>query len=163
MEAVNQLMDRNMQVLIGLHPGDPNDRSLYMDIERYAGCKTRIVGKHVGIKTSDIVVGCDIVVEFNSTIGIQAAHLRKPVIDFCTTIALKGQKPIEGKDPWKMVGLGASDPVYYGSVEILASTIHRLLIPERFAPMKAKQELAFPIPLPKERGLALKKMVEALT
>ncbi len=160
--SLNRRFGSQIELLIGFHPGDLNSPSLYEDVWRYAGCPVKVVGKHVGIPTSEIVIGCDMVVEFNSTIGIQAACLRKPVIDFCTTVALKGRPATIGKDPWKLVELGASEGVYFGSVDKLACTIKRLLHPGGFESMRAHQESAFPVPKLEERGQAIRRMVATL-
>lgn len=164
-EAVRMLgWEWNTYTLLALHPGDPNDPKLYEELVRNSGCDVRIIGRHVGIDTSEILVGCDLVVEFTSTIGIQAACLRIPVVDFCTTTALRGKSPIIGKDPWLLTVMGASHPVYNGSVEQLGKFMSRSLLDYSYlSELRSKQERVFPVPSLDNRGRALKLMYSALT
>lgn len=164
-EAVRLLRwHMNTQILLALHPGDQNDPKLYEELVTNSGCDVRIIGRHVGIDTSEILVGCDLVVEFTSTIGIQAACLRIPVVDFCTTTALRGESPIIGKDPWLLTAMGVSHPVYNGSVEQLGKFMSRSLLDYSYSSeLRRKQERAFPVPSLNNRGLALKLMCSALT
>lgn len=165
-DAVHKLKwARKTDIVIGLHPGDPNDPKLYDELVERAGCVVRIIGRHVGISTSDILVGCDLVVEFTSTIGIQAACLRIPVIDFCSTIAMGGKSPVEGEDPWRLVKGGASMPIYFGSSEALAVTMSRLDHLGETSLLRTllnNQEHMFPVPPKNARGQAIRLMCGAL-
>lgn len=162
-DAVRSLgWENNTEVILALHPGDLNDSKLYDELVVNAGCPVRIIGKHVGINTGEILVGCDLVIEFTSTIGIQAACLRLPIIEFCSTIAMRGKLPVHGKSPWYLAEKGASLPVFYGSSTDLAEAMNSMVWqPTKFA-QQENQKNMFLVPSAGERGQALKLMCQAL-
>ncbi len=162
-----QWWEKSTDILLALHPGDPNSPDLYNELVEKAGCSVRIIGKHVGINTGEILPACDLVVEFTSTLGIQAACLRIPVIDYCSTIALRGRRPKVDKDPWVLAEYGASLPVYCGcndgiAVASLAQAFEDVSEVIGKDEILMDQEEMFPIPPPGSGGQAIRKMCEAL-
>lgn len=162
-DAVQRLgWEGDAEILFALHPGEPNTPKLYDELLVRSGCLSHIIGRHVGINTGDILVGCDLVVEFTSTIGIQAACLRIPVIDYCSTIALRGHKPVAGKDPWVLAQRGATIPVFPSLGDDLALTINKIENGKLGLRLRSDQEKMFPITAADDRGQAIRRMYEAL-
>lgn len=82
---------------------------IYTDLVEFAGLPVRLLGKDV--KTSDLLPGADLVAEWGSTIGIEAAHLRIPIVSISTRIGRRRLASISGSEEWELCRLGVSDRV----------------------------------------------------
>ncbi len=168
MQAVSRLEDwRRWKIFFMLHPGDQNSPTAYQDI--LSGDEgERVVArlmpaqdlKAMGLKSLDMIAVCDLMVAAVSTAGIEAACLRKPVIDFFSPAGLKRMKEQTGSDVWPPCEFGISRPVMGDSIE-LSRAIQDLMAPGGFNAMRARQKACFPAP--KERGAAVRIMTEVLT
>ncbi len=152
--------DKNVEIIFALHPGDQNERTLYDEVVAYAQCGARILDR--SIRSGDILMGCDFVVEFTSTIGIQAACLRIPMINFCSTVAMRGKKLDKVKGPWKLTEGGASRLARNGYIEEFAQVISDMQTEELGNHLKKMQSAMFPKPESNETSFAIQSMCHAL-
>ncbi len=158
-DAIQKLgWENKVKLFFALHPGDTNDYKFYYELVRHANCDCLILDGPD--ETDKILSVSDLVIEFTSTVGIKAACLRLPVIDFCSTIAMRGKKPVEGVSPWKLAEYGATEPIYYGSSTDLAKAMLNLEVTSFH--QRRNQEKMFPKPDSSEPGSAIQKMCEAL-
>ena len=132
---------------------------LYEELVALSPVPTRIVGKDM-LTTSDMVPGSDIIVEFGSSIGIEGAYQNVPVITLGFEILLRRQEQISGSRILEAVEDGLSEYVEMANAEELAYQISKLLTPDGFARMSARQKELCPRPL--ERGAALRNMAHAI-
>ena len=106
-----------------------------------------------------MIPGCDIVVESASTIGIEAACQRKPVVDFFTPDGLANLERQTRSTLWPPVELGAALAVdraeaLVGILKSLASSSLNL------REMRKNQAIIFPSP--REKGAAAKIIANVL-
>ncbi len=161
-DAVSSLWDRKIfKIFFMLHPGDQNIPSAYEDAIRAEGVQARLMQgkdiKAIGFSSLDVIGACDLMVAAASTSGIEAACLRKPVIDFFSPPGLKRMKEQTGSDTWPPCEFGISRPAFCASH--IANAIPDLL-GGGFSEMRAKQEAYFPTPA--EPGQAVRKMTASL-
>lgn len=162
-KAVEKLgWESGTEILLALHPGDLNDRAAYEKLATEARCPTRVIGRHTGINSTEIIIGCDLVVGFTTTLSITAACLRIPTIDFCSQVAMGGKEPKIGVDPWELAAQGATIPVYYGSVQMLVERMKQIEETSVGRYLLEAQKLMFPVPSPESRGQAIALMCKAL-
>ena len=153
-EAVSwvKLAVEDVTVLLSQHPGDNNPVDAYVELVRCSPVKTVFIGKSDG-STSDILPAADAVVEFASSIGIEAACQRIPIVNFFMH-ALLNQRGIES---WDLCNVGASYEAI--NAESLWHLIEMSLInPDR---LRAKQVSAFPQPPEGSKGAAVKAIADA--
>lgn len=156
LQAIDLLPEKNkFKVLISLHPGDLNPLDGYSEFVKsgVAGITKKV------IPSSALVPPCDIVVEFTSDIGVEAACQRKPVISYFTEKALDRLEESTGSRKWPVCERGAARAIYNDPSE-LASVISELLTPEGYAPMRERQKILFPRPA--EKGSATRIMAETI-
>jgi hypothetical protein len=149
---------RQFYLVFSLHPGDQKDIGSYGNLKAQSPVPISIVAYHT-LPGADMIPGCDIVITSISTIGIEAAFQRKPVIDFLTRATLANLKKTTGRKSWKPCELGVSKMVYEDTTR-LAEAIEELLTPDGFAPMLAQQKKIYP-PI-KRRGRAVYKIAETI-
>ncbi|MDZ4345054.1 MAG: hypothetical protein U1E51_21745 [Candidatus Binatia bacterium] len=160
--------DQRFQLVLATHPGDrvpyavdavtKKEMRLYEELVSSSPILTRIVGKDV-MATSDLVPGADIIVEFSSSLGIEGAYQTVPVISLGFETLFRKIERISGTRSLEAVEDGLSELVV-ADVRHLTGAIRKLLTPEGFAPMKARQQEVYPKPT--ERGAALRKMADAI-
>ena len=154
-------------VILGIHPGDKNPLELYQGLMGATAVIVRIVPKSE-MPSSQVLVGADLVVESASTLGIEAAHLRIPVVDYFTEIALSRMEASSGSRRWGPCELCVAIPIYGGSVDKLAQVIEDILnfsdaqpLPSRTTlDLLVRQEAVYP--RPPEKGTAVKIMADTL-
>lgn len=159
---------KKMLLVLTPHPGDRTPHAvddasgvpmqLYEELVKYSPIPTDIVPAEV-LTTSNILPGADLVVEFASSVGIEAAYQNIPVITLALEPALRRLEEIQGSRTLEAVTLGISKLVH-GDVHVLERVIARLLTEDGFAPMRQRQREK--CPRPKERGAALRAIVETL-
>lgn len=90
-------------LVLGPHPGDPDFRdnpAIYDDLFRDVQDSVRVASKNE-VTTSELVEGCDLVVDGGaSTVSIEGACRRKPVINFFTDASLARLQQTTGKRTW---------------------------------------------------------------
>lgn len=130
---------------------------LYNDLVMFSRqpVKVEIIFEDI-ISASDMIPGCDLLIESASDMGIRAAHLRKPVIDFFSEIALTRMDFELGSRRWELCELGAAERVD-GNSDMLAKVIQHILTRGTFA---AQQEKVYPVP--SQRGDAIRTMMGVL-
>lgn len=165
------LRDKKFQLVLALHPGDRNSEAIdpkdqkplevYADLVKYSPVPTRMLGKEIPTRLiSDLIPGIDLLIESASTIGIEAAHQRKPVIDYFTEVALARMKEGTGSRDWDPCWLGVAKATY--CVPDLATIIEQLLDDNHYTKthqLERQQEI---YPAPPKKGAAVKKIVETL-
>jgi hypothetical protein len=160
-------LKRLVTVVIGLHPGDRHPPSLYADLARFAPlnvsvtfiCRSTPNEMPVGVKflilpTPHCLPGIDILVNFTSSLGYEAACQRRPVICFLPQYA---QGLTVGKR-WEQCENGTAVEVLGSSPERLAETI--VEITKNSIPLTQKQATAYPTP-PKT-GAAVRTVIRHL-
>lgn len=159
-EAVHTLHHESLKykVFLALHPGDPNEPSTYEDLVAFSKVPVCLITNDI-MSPSDLLVGSDLVIESASTICIEAACQRKPVISFFTEIALKRMEEISGTRNWDPCEKGISEAVY-GNSKKLSSIIPYILSNEGFTQMRQNQEETYPEP--KRKGVAVYLITETL-
>lgn len=142
-------------VVIGLHPGDLNDQTLYRELKTYSNIPVQILTRDI-MKSAQVIAGADLVVNSVSAIGIQAAMQKKPVISFLTTAAQIDLDKTFGPDyEWPPGKVGVIEKITV-SIDELAKAISRLLTKEGYAPLLKRQREVYPsIPTP---GTAIQRM-----
>lgn len=148
------------QVILAHHPGDKNPPEAYADLTISEDVLVRVVAKQE-MTTSNILVGSDLVVESASTLGIEAAHQRTPVISYFSEIALAHLERQTGSREWEPCKLGVSYLVQPGR-RSLYGLIALLLGKDSYLrdELSKQQEAVYPVP--KEKGTAVRKMADAL-
>lgn len=113
------------------------------------------------MSTSDMLPGCDLVVEFASTVGIEAACQRIPVIDYFPSIILDWLESVIGKRTWEPCELGIAKAVYVPDDLYIA--IHELVfLPGSKAAVALKQRQEEVYPKPQERGSSVRIMTSII-
>lgn len=171
MEALSLLAtkDQHFQLALATHPGDrtpcavdattQTEMKLYEELVSFSPIPVQVVSKNI-LTTSDMVPGADIIVEFGSSIGIEGAYQGIPVVTLGFEILFRRTEQTNGTRTLEMVGDGLSELVVADASK-LAGTIRRLLTPDGFAQMRARQlELC---PKPTKRGAALRRMAQVIT
>ena len=135
-EAVG-LLGRRIRVILGMHPGDPNPISSYTGL-------ARCVPKNVSVSfvsreakegvpedmdfrvlpTPRVLPGMDLVVTFTSTLGLEAACQRIPVICF-----FPGYGLVQVRKEWEQCRNKTAIAVYGSSPKELAEELDRILVP----------------------------------
>lgn len=143
------------KIIIGIHPGDQNyrkDRDIYKESFR-ARVPMRFVARNE-MATMDIIPGANYIVDtVGSSIGINAACLRKPVICYCSEAALNELEKSTGKRSWKPWELGVIKTVYNTRELTDAFDLD-------FSNRIKQQKNVYPAPL--KKGQAIKIMAETL-
>lgn len=176
-EAASTL-DKKVHVVVSLHPGDENNPLLYAELAkfseipvtitkrlsekeaRHAHCEPPFVVSPGAYKSSEMLPGADVVIETASTLGIEAACQRIPVIDYFTYHALNRIESTTGTRKWEVCNLNAAIDVY--DIKKLARTLRMLVTDEDGYRRRLEtwQEIVYPEP--QERGAAIKNMLEAI-
>lgn len=147
------------KVFFSAHPGSQYLPEDYTELINYSKrVSVRLVAKDF-MSASDMLPGVDIVINSASTIGIEAACQRKPVIEYFTEIALARLEESIHSRNWPTWELGVAAKVN-GNPERLLCKIRDLLFYGGFVSMRKRQEEVYPAP--QEKGSAVRKMVETL-
>ncbi len=149
---------KRCKIFLALHPGDLNSKSAYDDLVAFSPIPVVVITKEV-MSVSDLVSGSDMVVESASTVGIEAAHQRKPVINYFSELALQRLEKVSGSREWMPCKLGVAAEVR-GSPQELGLRMYKLLIMNEFIPMRIRQEEMYP--RPSVKGTALRLMREVI-
>lgn len=130
---------------------------IYNDLVKFSRqpVKVEIIPEDV-MSACDMISGCDLLIESGSTLGIRAAHLRKPIIDFFSEVALIRMEFESGSRRWELCERGAAERVD-GNPDMLAKVIYHILMRGTFA---ARQEKVYPVPA--RRGDAICTMMGVL-
>ena len=134
---------RQCKIMLALHPGDYAPIEMYAEIAEFSDGIARILPT----PTSQVVAGADIIIGPDSTIGIQAAHLRIPVIAIFCDISINRFAYQNGSKIWMPSKLGIAKAILGESLLIdLRHTINSLLSPDNsfLIEMRECQRQAFP-------------------
>jgi hypothetical protein len=168
MDALSRIVTQRFKLIIGLHPGDRTPFAfdqeagelmhLYKELVHFSPVTAAILDRSI-LTTSDAVPGADIVVEFGTSIGIEAAYQRIPVINLGIEILFRELEQTYGRRTFEAIEMGLSQLVV-ADPGVLRKAIDLFLRPEGFSEMRARQEEV--CVKPAERGAALRKMVDAI-
>jgi hypothetical protein len=144
--------------------------NIYGDLVKFApkGVKVEVLATSPDFKTSDALPGVDLVAEFGSTIAIEAAAQRIPVITISTAVTrerLYSTSKTRVTEPVELrIALEASE------VSEIVKAVQDLLVPDQFLHysdtvqpkdvMRLAQEAE--CPRPAERGAAVKAIADYL-
>ena len=162
-EAANS-MHIGQIVVLTLHPGDTNPSEIYADLVKYSRTPVLVIPKEM-LSGPEMIPGCDVVVQSGSTIGIEAACQRKPVIEYLTYVGLGNWERQTGSRKMETIelgiarvasaslGRGVDDMTYF--VEALTNSQSGL------GPQLMRQQKKV-FPQPAEKGAAVKTIISAL-
>lgn len=157
------LLDRKLKegwrVVINLHPGDRNDPELYSGFLTHSKVPVRIV-RAPEFSAHDLIAASDLLVAPASNTGIEAACMRKPVINYFTELYFNEMESCDGIRVWPPCQMGisaqaASDPSSLAN-KILALLVHGGYERE----MLLRQVKFFPVVI--KPGEAIKKICQAI-
>ena len=151
-------LGRKIQVVLGLHPRDPEGKDGYSALESLAqnsGVQVRFLQ---GLSSSELLPGIDLMVSSASTLDYEAACLRIPVITFFSKEALERRKKDTGETSWEPCESGISHEIKDSPPEVLANAMKELL--ENPETMQKLQEEVYP--KPPAKGAAVRIMAEYL-
>ena len=159
---------QRFQLILATHQGDrtpyavdtaaQKEMKLYDELISFSPIPARTVTKGF-LTTSDIVPGADIIIEFGSSIGIEGAYQGVPVVSLGFEILFRRLERASGTRTLEAIGDGLSELVVVDASK-LAEAIKRLLTPDGYAAMRARQQEL--CPRPKERGAALCRIADAI-
>ena len=138
-----------------------NEVVLKAELADYAPIQVRFVPKEF-LSASDMVSGADVVVESASTIGIEAACQRVPVVEYFTYAGLGNLKRQTGSVDYEPCQLNIAEEVLLG-VQELSETLDMVLHRDGSAlghKMLERQRQVFPKPA--EKGVVVKAIVSTL-
>jgi len=147
------------KVFLSVHPMDANGADAYRELAKYSKrVPVRIMTKD-HMSSSDMIPGSDFVIESASTVGIEAACQRKPVIEYFSEIGLTRLEGDTGSRSWDLCESGAALRVV-GNPNNLISVIHQVLLYGGGKEMRSRQEELYPAP--PEKGAAVRTMAAVL-
>lgn len=150
-EAATRISGLKMQLVFAPHPGDRTAKEIYDDLLTYSPVPVQWVSREE-FPASELLPGVDLVVQSASTIGIEAAHLRIPVID-CFSESARGRwREASGGERWEPCVLGVSRETSLDTAE-LCREISLLLHGTVFATEQRRlQERVYPVSSERGRG-----------
>lgn len=150
-------MGHPVTLYLSLHPGDRNDPQKYKALATHGiqihMPQTKMWSGRMLLPAADLVIASA------STIDIEAAHQRIPVIDFFTTLSKKRLRGTTGSASWEPDQLGTATEIFENQDE-LSREIVWLLGKKGRETMQQKQKLVYPTS--KYKGEATKRMMETL-
>ena len=129
--------------------------NIYDDLKKFSSVPVTFLPNDV--KTSHFLPGADVVVEWGSSIAIEAAHQRIPVVSVSTEVGRKRMVTISNSEKWEAVELGVAKQSGTNSA-YLSALISELLSDS--SKLAARQAEVYP--KPQARGAAVKKMADTL-
>lgn len=145
-----------VRLAITCHPGDKTPRGAYEELAKY----TRVPVVFPQASTSGLLPGADLVVApSGSTIQIEAAYLRIPVMSLMSGFARRRYVSMFGSNDWGLAELGAAvEEDLENSVAALSDALNEE--GEYDYKLRMNQERAFPKPEPFVPGTAIKHLAE---
>ena len=149
--------ERPVRVLFTCHPGDrtmgaidPAESTADKQLLRIYNGLTKFSPVMANFNTSemsssDLIPGIDLLIDWGSSIGIKAAHQRRPCISVATEIGRQRLQSTTGARQWKLCVLGTSIEVPANSSDLKAAIARpsKTDSPEA-AKLRARQAIVFP-------------------
>lgn len=167
---------RSFRVFLAYHPGDktphaedpresdPKRRPLhiYSDLIRFApeGVRVEVLPRDV-FRTDEALPGADLVVEWNTTLAINAAAQRIPVITVSTVVGRRTRFVQSGTERTEPEELGISEQAW-SDVGSLSDSIKDLLDPENETSRELRAAQEAECPKPERQGMAVEAMVRII-
>lgn len=161
-------LERKSRIMVAYHPGDRTpyvvdpdkgnaQLNIYGDLKTFSPVPVEFLPSDV--KTSDVLPGADVVIEWGSSIAIEAAHQRIPVISVSTEVGRKRTFSTSKTEKWEAVELGISE-------EARDLKDLKLMLEELTSDGAIRQYLletqARVYPKPQAKGSAVRKMADTL-
>ena len=157
-----------LRLVLAPHPGDRTPYAvdpvtgkplgLYEELASYSPVPTQILSRGE-LTASDVVMGADLTVQCKSSVGMESAYKKVPLITVGLGVLLAKHERESGSRELEEVSSGIAEFVT-ADAYALADALKRLLTPEGYAPQRARQEAY--CPRPKRPGQALRKMASAV-
>ncbi|MDO8467215.1 MAG: hypothetical protein Q7S83_03705 [bacterium] len=161
-EAAHLLDKRSQEgwrVVINLHPGDRSDPELYSGFVTHSKVPVRIV-RAPEFSAHNLIAASDLLVAPASNTGIEAACMRKPVINYFTELYFNEMESYDGMRIWPPCQMGISSQVS-SNPSSLANKIFALLVHGGYKQeMLIRQMNVFPVVA--NPGEAIKKICQAI-
>ncbi len=149
---------KNVIIFLSPHQSDTTNVSVYQELCDLSFLPIQLVPCRLLLSASDMLVGMDMVFESASTIGIEAACQRIPVVTYLSPFARKRLHEGTGKATWPLADQGV---VYdYGAFESPARSLDYILKTGACRNLDILDRL---YPKPERKGIALEKMIDAIT
>lgn len=132
--------------------------NIYNDLINFSSVRVKMLPE--GMKTSDAIPGADLVVEWGSTICIEAAHQRKPIMTITTDMGRERLFSLSRVRETEPTVLGVSYDVDTDPYSISEDVENLLFSRTGLSPLLDAQMKAYPIP--SARGEAIRKMASAI-
>lgn len=162
LERLAEISPLCFHLIFALHPGDETPHELYDQVLELSSLPTEITFP-TAMKTSHIVPGADLIIEFGSSIGFEGSYQRIPVLTLGTEINYRHLEKVQGSRLLETVNLGITE-MFYGHDPIsLADTIRNLLDQESETAKRLLRNQEMHCPIPKQRGEAVQKMCDMIT
>ena len=154
------------KLVLTTHPGDrtpyaldssnQQELKMYEELISYSPVPTQLVTRDI-LTTTEIVPGANLIIEYGSSIGIDGAYQNIPVISLGYEVWFNYFEKFSNKRTIEAVETGISK---LASAATLTDTIGDLLTTSGSYPMRKCQQKLYPKPT--ERGIAIKKMADAV-
>lgn len=171
MEALCRLSETDgmkFQLVMTPHPGDrvafavdpanSQPLNIYDGLVENSPVPARIVYRDE-MRTSEILPGADLVVEFGSSVGVEAAYLGIPDVTLAFEPLLRYWQRVAKSRTTEQLENGVSEFVQ-ANPTVLAGVIGSLLTPDGFESMRLQQQKMYP--RPKQKYQALRNMADAI-
>ncbi len=171
-EALAGMKNPNLRLLVSPHPGDrtpfavdpepkenPKPLGLYEELLSYSPVPGRLIDRTL-LTGSELVPGMDLIVEFGSSLGLEAGFHEIPVLTFAPEVVLRRFEKATGTRVTESVTQGLSVPVDRGDPTALAKTIALLLDPKSWEALTLRGHQRELCVKPAERGAALRKIAD---
>lgn len=153
------LWEQKSRIMIAYHPGDRTPPDIYNDLKKFSTVPVKFLPSNV--KTSDVLPGADVVVEWSSSIAIEAVHQRIPVISVSTEVGRKRLFSIAKTEKWEPCELGVAHEVFANPVELARSIKFLTRVGGNLRNLLLRRQAEI-YPKPREKGAAVKKMADIL-
>lgn len=151
-------------LVIGLHPGDKKcSLGIYREVAEASEVPIKFTTRET-FPGSHLIPGIDLMVTAMSSLGIEAAFQRKPVINYLPPTMMRRIRATRPNFEWEPLVVGAAEVVRGDgehSIAYLAQHMRRLLDPNGFKEMRNCQEQHYPEVPPK--GTAVSLMVNTIS
>lgn len=159
--------DTKYRVILSLHPGDRapfaidsvggKALDIYGDLCSFAPVPFQLAP--AGITTAELLPGVNLVYEWGSSIGVEAAHRRIPIISVNTALGRKRHEVASGSPKWELCECHASFEV--SDAEDLLERVDDC-VEETDAITLLREDQAKAFPLAPEPGAAVAEMLRVL-
>ncbi len=154
-EAVSGL-ERKIRIFIYFHSGDKTPLSVYEDLKTFSPVPIEFLD--AGVRAADVLPGTDVVVAWNCSVVVEAAHQRIPVVALSTKLGRRRVFSESNTEKWEPVELGVAVEANCGNLKDKLDIYTNSF--EQINDLKKRQAEVYP--KSQEKGSAVRKMADAL-